>query len=227
MKNKAIVITAVIFSAAAFCHAAVLAPVDKYVTGSGSVWVVTESATVPKITLDGKEIKGSFTEDGKVRHLKISGIKAGASALDIDGVRLSLAFRSGAPAGGEPRFHLLGVKNCSKCHSFGQKDCKGCHAGYGAGKHKDSRFAEKCFSCHADGVPSTEAMAKVCSGCHDKHSLSKHPKLRHPITSENDPTRPGRKMDCASCHNPHQPSCPKTMNAAQKQEFCKECHTTP
>lgn len=228
MLNKLILMgLTVLIASTSHCKSEILAPVDKYVTGSGAVWLVVNSDAEPKVALDGASVKGSFTEDGKVRHLRIQKIKPEGSKLTVDGASLSVSWRNGAPSSGEPRFHLLGAKNCTKCHEFNPNNCQDCHGGYGVGKHKGAKFASKCAECHAEGVPSTEAMAKICSGCHDKHSLTKHPKLRHPITSENDPKRPGRKMDCASCHDPHQPSCAKNMESAQKQEFCKECHTTP
>jgi hypothetical protein len=207
----------------AFAEVRILAPVAGYASGSGEVWLVVESAKSPQVEVDGVKNKAAFVEEGKIRHLRVGGIAPSGSVIKVDGQKVEVSFKKGSPARGEVLFHDSFAKTCGDCHEA-EVSCRDCHRGYGAGKHGNPDFAKKCSSCHKTGMPSSEETVKLCAGCHEKYSLSKHPKLRHPVTSKNDPSRPGRRMDCVSCHDPHSP---KKLSGNGDKEWCKECHANP
>lgn len=103
---------------------------------------------------------------------------------------------------------------CLDCHPFHESD----HA---------QALADRCVKCHGEQPPVDDALAGVCGECHKKYSMSRHPKLKHPLRSSNDPLRPGWPLDCASCHDPHAPDCLSCLNRAEQRQWCKECHATP
>ncbi|TAL15662.1 hypothetical protein EPN96_11840 [bacterium] len=212
-----------ILPAETYAGVKILAPVAGYVSGSEYLWVVVESGKPPLVEVDNVKAKGSFTGEGKIRHLRVGGISPSGSVLKVDGQKVEVSFKKGSPYKGEPLFHDSFAKNCGECHEA-EGSCRDCHKSYGTGKHGKPDFAKKCSSCHKAGMPSSEETVKLCAGCHEKYSLSKHPKLRHPVTSKNDPSRPGRRMDCVSCHDPHGP---RDLSGGDGKEWCKECHANP
>jgi predicted CXXCH cytochrome family protein len=46
---------------------------------------------------------------------------------------------------------------------------------------------------------------ELCSGCHPEVTLKSkgHPVANHPVAAPRELLRPGRKLTCASCHDPH------------------------
>jgi DmsE family decaheme c-type cytochrome len=105
---------------------------------------------------------------------------------------------------------------CLDCHEKGdrtnfagsihdQKDvsCISCHSVHSfksaRGQFKTVKDSETCFSCHK------QIRAKTMRTSH------------HPI-------REG-KLDCASCHNPHDGTKPKMLKTAWINDTCYTCHT--
>jgi DmsE family decaheme c-type cytochrome len=105
--------------------------------------------------------------------------------------------------------------------------CLGCHdkarqANWGGGVHE--RRGLSCVSCHSvHDFHSTSAQLKTardsenCSRCHKSERAKSMRASHHPV-------REG-KMGCASCHDPHDGSSPKMLQADSTNELCYKCHT--
>ena len=105
---------------------------------------------------------------------------------------------------------------CQTCHD------KGRQAHYDGGVHQ--RRGVSCVSCHsvhdfksARAQMKTAQEADTCFTCH-KDIRGKSLRTSH------HPVREG-KMGCASCHDPHDSTHPKMVNAEYVNEKCLECHT--
>ena len=203
----------------------VLAPVDGYSPNCESIWTIVRAGDEPVYTVNGKTVGFSgFVEDG-VYHQRIK--LGGEITVSAGGESEALKIKP-CLAGDGSQFHKAGEARCAECHEFAANDCKGCHQDHGLGKHEKKEFFELCSICHQGvGLPANEEMAAVCGRCHKKHSLKKHPKLRHAVTSSNDPLRPGHMMDCASCHNPHNPMSPGNLSRPEQRAWCRTCHKSP
>jgi predicted CXXCH cytochrome family protein len=114
-----------------------------------------------------------------------------------------------------------------------------------------------CLRCHADTLPlpvEKNLHGQIaCTRCHDPHGgLTRvrtalggnafcgschadlaygkmgHPLGGHPVTADADPARPGRPMECISCHGAHDPNDVSRRNIAKnvssQQGFCRKCH---
>jgi DmsE family decaheme c-type cytochrome len=107
-------------------------------------------------------------------------------------------------------------KTCLECHEKGQQanwmggvhdrrglSCISCHSVHAfrsaAAQLKTARDSENCFTCHAS------IRAKTLRTSH------------HPV-------REGR-MECASCHNPHDSTKPKMLRSDWVTDQCLTCHT--
>lgn len=87
-----------------------------------------------------------------------------------------------------------------------------------------------CTSCHSPHVSDNpklipKAINALCTGCHAAKATGMHV-LRglegfHPLKGVPDPSRPGKELNCASCHNPHSSDFAKLFPAAEK---CQKCH---
>lgn len=90
-----------------------------------------------------------------------------------------------------------------------------------------------CHDPHASEEPA-QLVAKenpLCLGCHDSVALAGHVVRGvggkgHPLDKAKDPSRTGREMACASCHNAHGGASkyffPK--NITSRYTLCQECH---
>jgi len=90
--------------------------------------------------------------------------------------------------------------------------------------------AGKCLTCHehhAGNNPTLLArpMFELCTSCHKTQASGTHvlAGLRgsHPIKDAPDPSRKGKQMSCASCHNPHGSDFDKLF---YEKGICKRCH---
>ena len=82
----------------------------------------------------------------------------------------------------------------------------------------------KCIGCHAVHTFESETQqlkeadaATVCYQCHQQIRAQMLRTSHHPV-------REGL-MGCESCHNPHDGSTPKMINADWTNELCLQCHT--
>ena len=113
---------------------------------------------------------------------------------------------------------------------------------------KPAEVNKKCLSCHEQskqanwfgGVHDRRGLACItCHSVHDFKSVQKqlkttrdtetcfscHPAIRAKgMRTSHHPVREG-KMDCASCHNPHDSTKPKMVDAEWVNEKCLTCHT--
>lgn len=114
--------------------------------------------------------------------------------------------------------------------------CMRCHAdtvarGVKNGLHEDL----DCTDCHdphgADNPELTLAKGQaLCSKCHKDPTLERngHPIEGHPVTAELDPSKPGRPMNCLSCHKAHGAADVALQkifeNRDLERRFCFRCH---
>jgi predicted CXXCH cytochrome family protein len=89
-----------------------------------------------------------------------------------------------------------------------------------------------CVACHEPHATDQPFMLKkpineLCSGCHSEViSKSKgHPVANHPVSAPRERLRPGRKLTCTSCHDPHG-SINQLMlvQSPLGGRLCRECH---
>jgi DmsE family decaheme c-type cytochrome len=104
---------------------------------------------------------------------------------------------------------------CLTCHE------KGARTNWHGGLH--DRRDTGCISCHSihsfksvKAQLKTERDAETCFTCH-KQIRAKYQRTSH------HPVREG-KMDCTSCHNPHDSTQPKMIDAATVNDKCYQCH---
>ncbi len=76
-----------------------------------------------------------------------------------------------------------------------------------------------------------QGVVETCTTCHVGYQDGKHVVLSvagtgHPIDKRPDPWRPGRNVECTSCHNPHGSDNPRMWYfATSRLELCAQCHT--
>jgi DmsE family decaheme c-type cytochrome len=81
-----------------------------------------------------------------------------------------------------------------------------------------------CTSCHSvHAAKSTRALLQTKSSSESCYSCHKSERAKAQRTSHH-PVREG-KMECTSCHNPHDGSRPKLLQADSTNELCYTCHT--
>ncbi|MFA4827980.1 MAG: cytochrome c3 family protein [Thermodesulfovibrionales bacterium] len=135
---------------------------------------------------------------------------------------------------------------CSTCHNVHQSDfsrilvldvpnlCYNCHENKTGKKHVHAPTAKgQCNLCHNAHASNTTSLLMtlhlndLCVSCHRKHAVGTHV-LRgfmgnHPMWKKPDPSRPGKEMTCASCHDPHASDFPRLR---PQQGACQICHKT-
>jgi len=105
--------------------------------------------------------------------------------------------------------------------------CLSCHEKDGQASWLSSMHDRRnvaCTSCHsAHAFKSAKAQlktvrdAETCATCHKSERAKSMRSSHHPV-------REG-KMGCSSCHNPHDGSRPKMIQADSVNELCYSCHT--
>jgi len=105
---------------------------------------------------------------------------------------------------------------CMKCHE------KGGQQNWHGGLHE--RRAVGCTSCHSvHSFKSKTAQLKTADASESCYSCHKGERAKTLRTSHH-PVREG-KLECTSCHNPHDGSRPKMITAESTNELCYQCHT--
>ena len=107
-------------------------------------------------------------------------------------------------------------QTCLNCHE------KGRQANWHGGMH--DRRGVGCTSCHSvHDFKSEKAQLKTVRA--QETCFSCHPNVRSQgMRTSHHPVREG-KMDCSSCHNPHDATKPKMLLAESINEQCYSCHT--
>jgi DmsE family decaheme c-type cytochrome len=107
-------------------------------------------------------------------------------------------------------------QTCLECHEKGQQ------ANWMGGVH--DRRGLSCTSCHSvHDYKSTSAQLKTArdsENCFTCHAAIRSKSLR----TSHHPVREGR-LECASCHNPHDSTKPKMLHSDWISEQCLTCHT--
>jgi DmsE family decaheme c-type cytochrome len=127
--------------------------------------------------------------------------------------------QTGGTKGPSPSLKTIGMKAandvCLKCHE------KGARTNWRGGMH--DRRETGCISCHSVHTFSspkaqlkTVRDADTCFTCHKQIRAKVQRASHHPL-------REG-KIDCSSCHNPHDSTQPKMISAASINDKCYECH---
>jgi predicted CXXCH cytochrome family protein len=83
----------------------------------------------------------------------------------------------------------------------------------------------RCTACHQphdapDSPLLAKARSELCAGCHETHSRFTHPMG----PNVPDPSRPGKTVDCLSCHAPHASDQKMMLWASEDRELCIRCH---
>jgi DmsE family decaheme c-type cytochrome len=150
--------------------------------------------------------------------------------------------------------HAKSPQNCAMCHQRVAEHAAAQMAGQTGGPTptmktlKAREVNDTCLTCHeknrqANYVSSMHDRRNVaCTECHSVHSYkSKTAQLKtardvetcarchkseraKSLRTSHHPVREG-KMDCSSCHNPHDGARPKMLNADSVNELCYQCHT--
>ncbi|HTF99147.1 MAG TPA: cytochrome c3 family protein [Nitrospirota bacterium] len=117
---------------------------------------------------------------------------------------------------------------CFQCHATDAMAKKNVHVAAAEGK---------CLTCHnphsaENNFILTSLVEEHCQSCHDEQRTGKHvmihasPGDSHPLSGKPDPLRPGFKLSCASCHNPHASVHPiSTKDMRDPAKICLQCHT--
>lgn len=200
----------------------VLDPGPRFRDGKDTAWLVVRALEEPAVLLDGAPVAPVVAEAG-VFHYPLRSVSGADASLSIAG---SPGFGLHAQGAGETGFHTAVAAACWDCHDAGDAGCMECHDQWGDGKHQ-SVLAEGCVGCHVHPDRSPGEVGALCVGCHAEYASGRHGRIRHAVSSDRDPSRPGRKMDCASCHDPHVPACLGCLDRSELRAWCKRCHSGP
>lgn len=134
------------------------------------------------------------------------------------------------PAGKSAReIAAAGPGMCMSCHDKKLFQGKMVHGPVAAGQ---------CLLCHDNHASDQVALLKMnpvelCLDCHPDvktsgHRLSQFSNNGHPLGNGNrqldDPSRPGKKFYCASCHEPHRSDRIKLTRYGREMDSCMNCH---
>jgi predicted CXXCH cytochrome family protein len=110
--------------------------------------------------------------------------------------------------------------------------CLGCHTDVRAARERAAAFhpaaggKRDCTVCHQLHTGSSPALLKkedaqrTCVSCHSGHSQFSHPMG----PGVEDRSRPGRPVECLSCHDPHGTAYPQFLLGDPRAELCTRCH---
>lgn len=218
-----IICFAVNFSLAAPSAAlTVLLPSDDHKTSGSKAWLIVDGSAEVKATLDGEPVEIVRRVENTV-HIRLSGIKLKGSDVVVSDGNERVSMHILGAAVDADSFHGKKPDQCLDCHDIDQNACGDCHK-WGESKHKQA-IGDGCGRCHSGPGFKAKNVAEACESCHDAFAGGKHPRLRHAVSAPNDPLQPGRRFDCASCHDPHEPLCLGCMKKSEQRKWCMRCHS--
>ncbi len=109
---------------------------------------------------------------------------------------------------------------CFTCHDTKKEDLETKPVVHGT--------ATECLMCHNPHGSTYATMVRdrttnICIMCHDEKAREPHPVDGHPLEGLKDPYRPGKKLTCTSCHDPHASDHAKLFRFPTLP-ICKHCH---
>ncbi len=114
---------------------------------------------------------------------------------------------------------------CYECHDSMRKDnYKNLHGPYATGS------CDACHNVHSSDYPHQLMFSvnELCKICHTefKDKGKTHVLPKHPLSDRKDPSRPGKELTCASCHNPHGEKGKMffPQGKENRMEICILCH---
>ncbi|MCX7991624.1 MAG: cytochrome c3 family protein [Proteobacteria bacterium] len=114
---------------------------------------------------------------------------------------------------------------CFECHSDMKKDnFKYLHGPFAVGN------CNLCHNVHSSDYPQQLLFSvnELCKTCHTefKEKGKVHVLPKHPLENRKDPSRPGKDLSCASCHNPHgqEGNLFFPQGKKSRMEICGICH---
>jgi predicted CXXCH cytochrome family protein len=202
----------------------------KYVSGSGTY---RNKVLDPRVS--GNELVwtlgnpvGAFQE----RLTYLVRAAAGASATAEPGLRLSYV------AGGRTVVHDIDPRIPREGGTTIAVVCQRCHGDMLGGAYRHGPAAAGyCTLCHDPHGSDHDAWTRkqswqLCTTCHEEKKKGVHLfagfvyDITHPTNKFPDPSRPGKRLSCISCHSPHSADTPAllTYGARNKFDLCKVCH---
>lgn len=116
-------------------------------------------------------------------------------------------------------------KLCANCHdNMNLNSYMYAHGPFATGS------CEVCHDLHSSDYPHQLKMETndLCISCHQefKRKDITHVVTKHPLGGKKDPSRPGKMLQCSSCHNPHGESTPVffVRGVKNRMELCGICH---
>lgn len=114
---------------------------------------------------------------------------------------------------------------CVNCHdNMKLENYKYAHGPFAAGS------CEVCHDLHSSDYPHQLKMETndLCINCHQEFKKPgvTHVVTKHPLSGKKDPSRPGKMLQCSSCHNPHGENTQVffVKGVKTRMELCAVCH---
>ncbi len=130
-------------------------------------------------------------------------------------------------AGSDPKYALYRDKSydatlCFECHVDVQEKLASSPSTHAPAASGD------CLTCHdphGSGQRSflVSRVNDLCLSCHDQVATVPHPVVGHPLEGRADPLKPGREIECTSCHDPHASNSPLLL-PTESSKLCRLCH---
>jgi len=119
-----------------------------------------------------------------------------------------------------------------------KETCMKCHDNVLGGKFKhgpvDAGLCSLCHNPHASPNPAwlRKSSWDLCATCHTSQAMGRHvvagyvKSSSHPTRGKRDPSRPGKRMSCSSCHEPHSSEARDLFayNVKTRPALCNVCH---
>ena len=115
--------------------------------------------------------------------------------------------------------------------------CLKCHGNVMSGTFKhgptDAGYCNLCHDPHASpyGAWIRKPTWDLCTTCHsefrnDAHVIAGIGTKSHPTKNRRDPARPGKRLTCSGCHDPHSAENPNMFayKIKNRSDLCSNCH---
>lgn len=201
----------------------------QYVNGSG---LFRGTAKAPKLT--GDELVWELGDLGADFQEKLSYVVRRVSGAEKPSTAVAFTYVYQS----KDLSRVFDVKSAAQRGLTIQEVCENCHPGVLAGQYKhgptDAGYCILCHDPHASPNPAwlRKPSWDLCVTCHAEKASGRHviagfvSSETHPTKDRRDPMRPGKRLTCTSCHQPH--SAPSaslySYDAKTRSELCGLCH---